>query len=135
MSKILMSHGFSLPVKCVFDEDGIPFQIDDSFGDLLIDGESTCDETNYELVAHAINTHDYHVNRISDLERQLKAEREINDRLRVVETERAVRNDELYEALGKLLDVAVVETKGDLEVYDEAKKTYSKTRGDYDDSH
>lgn len=42
-------------------------------------------------------------NRIVDLERQLKAEREINDRLRVVETERAVRNDELYEALGELV--------------------------------
>lgn len=41
------------------------------------------------------------LNRIADLERQLKAEREINDRLRVVETERAVRNDELYEALDK----------------------------------
>lgn len=61
-----MSEGFSLPVKCVFDEDGVPFQIDDSHGDLLIDGERTCDETNFELVAHAINNHDRLVNLETD---------------------------------------------------------------------
>lgn len=53
-----MSEGFSLPVYCVYDENKVPFQINDSYGDLLIDGESTCDETNYELIAHAINNHD-----------------------------------------------------------------------------
>ncbi|CAH9015469.1 hypothetical protein VP142E351_P0050 [Vibrio phage 142E35-1] len=61
-----MSEGFSLPVNCVFDEDGVPFQIDDSHGDLLIDGEQTCYETNFELVAHAINNHDRLVNLETD---------------------------------------------------------------------
>lgn len=47
--------------------------------------------------------------RINQLERELQAEREINDRLRVVETERAERNDELYEVVEKVANARIYE--------------------------
>lgn len=52
-------------------------------------------------------------NRIADLERQLRAEREINDRLRVVETERATRNDELYEVIHAAVRIQDLWVPGD----------------------
>ena len=66
--------------------------------------------------------------RIADLERQLKAEREINDRLRVVETERAVRNDELYEALLDISHHGVMGGKSMLRI---ARETLEKHKDEY----
>lgn len=67
---------------------------------LGIEGYPGCERISY----HALQ-------RIADLERELKAEREINDRLRVVETERAVRADKLYEALLKISNCGVMAGK------------------------
>lgn len=53
-----VSEVFTLPLACIYDEDGVPFQVVDPYNDLVIDGESTCDETNYEVIVQAINNHD-----------------------------------------------------------------------------
>lgn len=64
----------------------------------------------------------------NQLERQLKAEREINDRLRVVETERAVRSDELYEAL---LDISHHGVMGGNSMLRIARETLEKHKDEY----
>ncbi|UUW39242.1 hypothetical protein [Vibrio phage Artemius] len=81
-------------------------------------------------IVHAINSHDQLQNRIADLERQLKAEREINDRLRVVETERAVRNDELYECLMDISKCGVMAGKYIQRVTREALEKHSHNYGE-----
>lgn len=89
-------------------------------------------------VAMAENQFKVKHQRIADLERQLKAEREINDRLRVVETERAVRNDELYEVLDSLcsyLNEDGLTTSGLREELIKARTILRNVEGDYDDSH
>lgn len=53
-----MSECFTLPVACIYDEDGVPFQIVDPYNDLVIDGEDTFEEINFDAVAMAINNHD-----------------------------------------------------------------------------
>lgn len=65
---------------------------------------------------------------IADLERQLKAEREVNDRLRVVETERATRNDELYEALLEISKCGVMAGK---RIHRIARETLEKHKDEY----
>lgn len=74
-------------------------------------------------VAMAENQFKVKNQRIADLERQLKAEREINDRLRVVETERAARNDELYEAL---LDISRCGVMAGKRIHRIARETLEK---------
>lgn len=68
-----VSEAFTLPLACIYDEDGVPFQVVDPYNDLVIDGESTCDETNYDVVVYAINNHD----RLTEENAKLRQEKEI----------------------------------------------------------
>ena len=110
-----MKDVFKLPMLC---EDGVPFQIDDSHGDLLIDGERTCDETNFELVAHAINNHDRLVeletdrkNAISKMSKSWQHNADDNDDLLARFVEMANRQFEERDQLRECLESVIAFTR------------------------